>query len=99
VLTALIWILDGIELIGSYVLWALETCVNAVLAAIVGVYVAVVALLPSMSGAPSIGSPTWLQWMNWFYPVGDLVAGLTGLLGLWIAYLAVRYILRLVRGL
>jgi hypothetical protein len=93
------WLLSGVELIGTYVLWALESAFNLVLVAIIAAYAAAVALLPSMTDAPSFGSPTWLGWLSWFYPVGDLVAGLFGLLTMWLGYLAVRYVLRLVRGL
>jgi len=99
VVAVLGWMLTGITTIGSYVLWAIETGFNAILVAVVAAYSAAVALLPSMSSAPSIGSPTWLGWLNWFYPVGDLVTGLTGLLTMWLAFLAVRYVLRLVKGI
>jgi hypothetical protein len=98
-LAALGWILSGVELIGSYMLWALESFCNLFLAAIVAVYSATVALLPSMSSAPLIGTPTWLGWLNWFYPVGALLDGLAAVVGLWVGYLAVRYLLRLVRAL
>jgi hypothetical protein len=98
-ITVLGWLLSGIKLIGTYVLWALEMGCNAVLAVMVAAYSAAVALLPSMDDAPSLGSPTWLGWLNWFYPVGQLVAGLTIIVSMWVAYLAMRYLLRLVRGL
>ena len=51
-----------------------------------------------MSDAPSIGTPTWLAWLSWFYPVGDLLIGLTAIVALWVGWLAVRYVLRLVRA-
>jgi hypothetical protein len=99
VITLLSWLLTGVETIGVYVLWALETCVNAVGAAIVAAYMAALALLPSMPSVPSIGHPAWLDWLSWFYPVGDLLAGLTTMVTIWISFLAVRYVLKLVRGL
>jgi hypothetical protein len=99
VIALLTWAVEGIAAIGTYVLWALETCFNGVLVAVVAAYAAAVALLPGMSDAPEIGHPRWLEWLNWFYPVGDLVAALAALIGMWLAFLAVRYVLRLVRGL
>jgi hypothetical protein len=93
------YILTGVETIGTYVLWALETFVNSLGAAIVAAYAAALALLPSMPATPSLGHPQWLDWLSWFYPVGDLLAGLTTLVSIWVAFLAVRYILKLVRGL
>jgi hypothetical protein len=98
-LGALGFILDGIELIGSYVLWALESIANVLLGVIAAAAAALMALLPSMSSAPSLGTPTWLSWLNWFFPVGDLLAGLTALLGLWTGFLVVRWGLRLVRAI
>jgi hypothetical protein len=93
------WILSGVELIGQYALWAIETAVDGVLAALVAAYTAAVALLPSMDSAPLIGTPTWLGWLNWFYPVGALLDGLAAVVTLWVGFLAVRYVLRLVRAL
>jgi protein-S-isoprenylcysteine O-methyltransferase Ste14 len=99
VLGVLGFILDGIVLIGTYALWAIESAINAVGAAFVAAAAAAFALLPSMSSAPAIGTPTWLGWLSWFYPVGDLLTGLAGLVTMWLAFLAVRYVLRLVRAL
>jgi hypothetical protein len=99
VLAALGWILDGIVLIGTYVLVAVETCVNVTLLAIVAAYTAAIALLPSMSSAPSLGSPQWLQWAVWFFPIGDLLLGLSSAVSVWAGFLLIRYVLRLVRGL
>src|SRR5581483_4582667 len=93
------WLVQGVELTGAYVLWALETFGNLLLAAVVAAYAAVIALPPGMSDAPAIGHPTWLSWLNWFFPVGALLTILTGALALWLGWLAVRYVLRLVRGI
>jgi len=98
-IAALGWIVTGVTTIGSYVLWALETFVNAVGVAVIAAYTAALALLPSMPDAPSLGHPAWLDWLSWFYPVGDLLAGLTTMVTMWITFLAVRYVLRLVRAL
>jgi len=97
-LSVLGFVLDGIELIGTYVLWAGETLINAIGAAVVALYALLIALLPSMSDAPAIGHPQWLDWLSWFYPVGDLIAGLAVIVTLWIGFLAVRYALRFIRA-
>lgn len=98
-IAALGFILDGIVEIGSMGLWAGETCINVLLGALVAGYTFAIGLLPGMNDAPVIGNPTWLGWLNWFYPVGPLVGGLASLVGMWIAFLAARYLLRLVRGI
>lgn len=96
---ALGFVLDGIMEIGSMVLWAGETAINGLLVAVVAAYTAIVALLPSMGDGPALGTPAWLGWLNWFYPVGLLVDGIGAAVTVWIAFLAYRYILRLTRGL
>ena len=93
------FLLDGIELIGTYVLWAIESGANVIFAAMGAAVAALFALLPSMSDALAIGTPTWLGWLNWFYPVGALLDGLAALISLWLGYLAVRWALRLLRAL
>lgn len=92
-------ILAAVSAAGAYVLAALETCVNAVLAAMVALYAVIISLLPGMSDAPAIGHPQWLSWLSWFYPVGDLLAGLAIIITLWVTWLGFRYALRLVRGI
>ena len=93
------FVLGGVELIGTYVLWALETFGNLLLAFIAVTVGALFALLPSMSSAPSIGTPTWLAWLNWFFPVTQLLAILSAAVVVWVAFLAVRWALKLLRGL
>lgn len=90
-------LLTGIETIGSYVIYGVETAINDVLGALVTAFNAILSLLPGMSSAPSIGHPQWLDWMAWFYPVGDLVAGLGVIVTLWVAFLAFRFALRWLR--
>jgi protein-S-isoprenylcysteine O-methyltransferase Ste14 len=98
-ITVLGFILQGIELIGTFALWAIESALNALFAAVVLLYSALIALLPGMSDAPAIGHPQWLDWLSWFYPVGDLLAGLAIIVTLWGAFLLVRYGLRFLRAI
>jgi hypothetical protein len=98
-LTALLWIADGVAAMGAFVVFGIETAGNALFVAIAAAATAALALLPSMSDAPALGSPEWLRWLNWFYPVSDLVAGLTAVVGLWVAFLVVRWVLKWTRAL
>jgi hypothetical protein len=56
------------------------------------------AILPGMSDAPSLGSPMYLQWANWFYPIGAVAAIVTTAVTLYFAYLAIKYALMFVRA-
>lgn len=89
------FLLDGIELIGTYCLWAAEEAVDGLLAALVVAWNFVLGALPGMGNIATIGTPTWLAWLNWFFPVGAFLALLTAGVAMWAAYLAVRFVLRL----
>jgi hypothetical protein len=95
-LAVLGFILDGIELIGSFIVFGVEAVLSAFFAALAGVWILVVAILPSMPQAPSL-SGQWLGWLNWFYPVGDLLGGLAAMVAIWLTFLAVRFVLRFIR--
>jgi hypothetical protein len=97
--TLLGWLLDAFKLMGVYVLYGVETAINAVIAA-VGVSLGLLfALLPSMPDPPDLGGAAWLGWLNAFVPVTGLLTGLAVFIGLWVAFLAVRIPLRWVKGL
>lgn len=92
-------ILTGIVAFGSYIIYGVETVLDGFLVVIGAAYAAAVAALPSIGSAPLIsGSPLWLGWVNWFYPVGELLIGLSAAVSLWVAFLVLRFILRLVRA-
>lgn len=91
-------LLSVFEDVGTYILAGSVDAVNLFFSAI-GLFVTgLFSLLPAMSDAPSIGSPEWLGWANWFYPIGSIVAIFTTVLALYIAYLVVRWALRLARA-
>lgn len=92
-------IADTLVALGQSVLWALLTSWNLLMAAIGAALTAALALLPSMSDAPAIGTPQWLHWANWFFPIGDFLSVLTGGITMFVAFLAVRYVLRVVRAI
>jgi hypothetical protein len=99
VISLLTTLVSTVAAFGQLCMWALVSSLNLLLAAIGTTVSAALGLLPTMSNAPALGTPTWLSWLTWFYPVGGLIAGLTTAVGIWISYLAIRYILRLVRAL
>jgi hypothetical protein len=85
--------------IGSLVAWGGITALNGFFHAIELLIEALFLLLPEMSSAPSFGAPEWLNWLNWFFPVTELVAGMVFLLVMYLTFLAFRYTLSLVRAL
>lgn len=98
-LAALGFILDGIVMIGQYVLWALEVFGNLVITTIVGMVGWLFAVLPAMSAAPALGDPEWLHWLTWFFPIGQLIAILAAGVTVWVAFLAIRWLMRFLRAL
>jgi hypothetical protein len=92
------FILTGVEGFGTLCLWAIEQGINAILIALVAAWNAALSLLPGMGTSPALGNPQWLGWLNWAYPIGALVAGLTTVVGIWSLFLVVRYVLRLIRA-
>jgi hypothetical protein len=93
------FILSGIELIGQYVIFGIETVINLVLVAIVAVAAFLMSLLPSMGTSPVLPGGAYVGWLNWIFPMTQLIMGLITVVGLWIGYLAVRWALRFARAL
>lgn len=91
-------ILAGIGLFGEEVLWGIMTAVNLLLAGFGLAVEGVFSVLPSMTNAPALGAPAWLKWVNWFFPLGDLLAAFATALTLFTAFMLVRYLLRLLRA-
>lgn len=98
-MTALLgWILQGIELVGRYALWAIETGWNGVMDGLSAAVAAAFALLPSMASAPGFGTPGWLGYVTFFYPVGAVLGAIAVALNAFIAFLAIRQFLRIARA-
>jgi hypothetical protein len=85
--------------IGNALLWAGETVVNALVAAVGALLAVVVALLPGMPAAPSLGGPDWLGWLNWLLPIGPMLAIAAAMIACWVTFLIVRVALRWVKAL
>ena len=92
-------ILSGIEHFPTLIVDGLDLVINGLFAAIAAFLTLLFSLLPSMPDAPLVTGGSWVGWMNWFFPVGDLLAGATAILVMYVAYLAIRYALNLIRAL
>jgi|SRR5579859_156443 len=95
-LTVLGWILDGIELIGSFFIYGLETVANVFFQLLGSVWAVTAAVLPTMPHIGTIGGD-WVGWLNWFFPVGQLLDGLAAIVTMWVSFLALRFVLRWLR--
>src|SRR5438309_616091 len=56
-------------------------------------------LLPEMPSAPQYTNSEWVGWMNWFIPMSEILTGATILIGLYIAFMAIRFAMQFVRAL
>jgi hypothetical protein len=91
-LGALEGILEIFENIPAYILYAIETFINAFFEVIQLAIEAAVLVLP---GLPEVYTPpAYLAEINWYYPVGTLIGIATPLFTAYIAWLAVSYIYR-----
>jgi hypothetical protein len=91
-------ILNVLTHLPDAVLWGVETAINALLDGAAVVITAALGLLPHMPDLPSVGDPQWLHWLNWVYPVGALLGVIVGCVTMYVTFLAVRYVLKLLRA-
>jgi hypothetical protein len=82
------YVQDGCVLILNQLFAALSALVS-------GLY----AILPGMSDAPSLGAPQYLQWANWFYPIGAVAAIVATAVTLYVSFLAIKYAMAFVRAI
>lgn len=92
-------ILEGVRAIGQLVLWALVTVVNLVVDAIGAFIAAVISLFPQLPAAPGPPDSGILQWVNYFLPLGGMLALFAVFLGCWVAFLGIRVALRWAKAL
>jgi hypothetical protein len=83
-------ILTGIEAIGSFFLWAIETGINA-LFAVIEVAFNEAAAVTGLTLPETFAPPTIVGWLNWFFPVGAFVSIATGLVLSYGVFLSVRW--------
>lgn len=82
-------IVEVIEFIPQYVILAIETVFNLLSAAVGAIFTAASTLieLPAIPAAPE-----FIEAINWFFPIGSIVAIMLPIVGGYIAFLAVRWI-------
>ena len=82
-------ILEVIENIPAYILYAAESFINLLFAAVEAALIALVALLP---GLPEVVAPPELVGeINWFFPVGAVLGVMAPLLSAYIVFIGIRW--------
>jgi hypothetical protein len=82
----------------TYLLAGAITILNAILAGVGALVTGLFALLPTMPETTELGSPEWLRWLNWFLPVTAILGLMATTVLLYVSYLAVRWLLQLLRA-
>ncbi len=96
-LSVLETMVEAIVNFGKMVLWGLETCFNAISYA-TGVALEVIfTRLPSMPTVPKLNSGL-LEEINWFYPFDVVFAALAAGVTMYLGWMGVRFLLRLLRA-
>jgi len=83
-------IVEAVEYIPMYILWALETVFNLLMSAILAVFALATALI-ALPSEPS--PPEFIAEINWFIPIGAIISIATPIVAGYIAFLAIRWIL------
>jgi hypothetical protein len=78
--------------LGSWIIYGIETAWNVLVVAIDVFVPAAIALLPSLPSAP--GPPSYVEYMNWFFPIGFLVTTITTLVASYVTFLGIRWIFK-----
>lgn len=91
-LTFLKGIIEVIENIPNYALWAIETSINGWFDII---ELALIAANELLGGLPEvIAPPGYLEEVNWYYPVGTLIATATPFVTAYVTWLGISYLYR-----
>lgn len=90
-LTFLRNIVEAVLLIPQYILWAIESVFNLFSTALDALFTVATSLIPLPSEpAP----PEFIANINWFFPIGAMISIATPIVIGYIAFLAVRWILK-----
>lgn len=90
-------IAQGILDFGSFITAGCVAVINLFFDGITVAAEAAFLLLPSMPSVPTF-QPELLAEANWWYPFGAVATGATTALALYVSWLVVRWLLRLVRA-
>lgn len=74
----------------EYILYAVESLINLFMEGIEGLLLAAVAILPPLPEV--ISPPSFIEDINWFYPVGAVISIVLPLLTAYVIFLGVRWI-------
>jgi hypothetical protein len=92
-------ILCAIEGLAVHLADWLVAIVNLLVAAIGALAAAIVSLLPGFPAPPDHPSSTILGYVNWFLPLGGLLAGFAVFVGIWALWLLIAIPLRWVKAI
>lgn len=76
--------------IPQYILYAIESFVNLIFSGIEGLLILTVAVLPELP--ETVAPPEYITAINWFYPIGAIIALATPMLAAYVVFLGVRWI-------
>lgn len=89
-------IYDFLAQLVCWIMTALITTLNLLLAAIGALLVTLIDLLPDMPDLPATPDPivTAVGWMNWVFPISTVATFFTFIFGAWLLWQAVAIIMR-----
>jgi hypothetical protein len=76
--------------IPEYILYAIETVINLFFLSIQGLLLTAVVVLPGLP--ETVTPPEYLEEINWWFPLGGLLAVVAPLLSAYVIFLGVRWI-------
>lgn len=88
-LSALESIIEIIGYVPEYIVYAIETVFNLFSSAIGAIFAAATSLI-ELPGVPS--PPDFIEAINWFFPVGAVIAIMVPIVTGYVTFLAVRWI-------
>jgi len=92
-------IFDVVKQFGQLVLYALVTFANALIEAIGAFIALVISLFPALPDAPGAPDSGVLQWVNYFLPLGGMLALFATFVAVWVSFLAIRVALKWAKAL
>jgi uncharacterized membrane protein len=90
---------DLAEAVGRWVMWAVVSVFNLLIAGIGAALQAILSLLPDMPDPPAQPAGDWIGWLNWFAPVAEILAAASVMLGIWVVFLLLKVGLNWVKAL
>jgi len=89
-------IVEAVEYIPEYVLYAVETVINLLISAADGLFAVATALIP-LPTTPE--PPEYITGINWFFPIGTLISIAAPMVTAYITFLGIKWIYKKVGDL